>query len=278
MKDNNITVLGCGNLGVSIARGLVNSKLYKSSQITLTKRNIESIEHFKQEGYHVTSSNQDAVLKSKIVIVCVTPSQLDDLLDSIRGVITEQHVVISVVSGASIDNIKSHLGYKEIPIVRAMPNTAIQYCESMTCLAVRSSSQKHTNSPQDKAKDYALLIAQRIFNCLGMCIVLTEEQIVPATALCACGIAFFCRAIRAAAQGGCEIGFHAEDAIKIAAQTAKGAATLLLENKFHPEYEIDKVTTPQGCTISGLNQMEHNGFSSAMIKGIVTSAEKAASL
>jgi len=88
----------------------------------------------------------------------------------------------------------------------------------------------------------------------------------------------FCRAIRAAAQGGVEISFHAEDAIKMAAQTAKGAATLLLRNKNHPEFEVDKVTTPMGCTIAGLNQMEHHGFSSSMIKGIVTSAEKAASL
>lgn len=111
-------------------------------------------------------------------------------------------------------------------------------------------------------------------------------------------VQFFCRAIRAASQGGIEIGFHAEDAIKLAAQTAKGAATLLLQPDSHPEREVDKVrstrskqiyrstdqtlitqvTTPQGCTIAGLNQMEHSGFSSAFIKGIVTSAEKAAVL
>ena len=96
-----------------------------------------------------------------------------------------------------------------------------------------------------------------------------------ATALCACGLAFFLRAIRAASQGGIEIGFHSAEAILMAAQTAKGAASLLLVNKNHPESEVDKVTTPRGITISGLNQMEHNGFSSALIKGIVTSAEKA---
>ena len=101
---------------------------------------------------------------------------------------------------------------------------------------------------------------------------------ISATALGACGIAFFLRAIRAASQGGIEIGFHSEDALAMAAQVAKGAASLLLNKDHHPEYEIDKVTTPRGCTISGLNQMEHEGFSSAMIKGIVTSAEKAARL
>jgi pyrroline-5-carboxylate reductase len=109
-------------------------------------------------------------------------------------------------------------------------------------------------------------------------LIIDEELMIPATALCACGIAFFLRAIRAASQGGIEIGFHSEEALLMAAQTAKGAASLLVNMESHPEGEVDKVTTPRGCTISGLNQMEHYGFSSAMIRGIVTSAEKAAKL
>jgi pyrroline-5-carboxylate reductase len=100
----------------------------------------------------------------------------------------------------------------------------------------------------------------------------------PATALCACGIAFFLRAVRAASQGGIEIGFHPSEALTLAAQTALGAASLVLQRSEHPEREIDSVTTPRGCTISGLNEMEHQGFSSALIKGIVTSADKARSL
>ena len=116
-----------------------------------------------------------------------------------------------------------------------------------------------------------------LFEALGKAVVIEEDLMVPATALCACGIAFFLRAIRAASQGGIEIGFHADEALLMAAQTARGAASLLVAGG-HPESEVDKVTTPQGCTIAGLNQMEHNGFSSALIKGIVSSAEKAAVL
>ena len=126
--------------------------------------------------------------------------------------------------------------------------------------------------------DKALELSRSIFDVLGKTLVIDEEQMIPATALGACGIAFFLRAIRAASQGGIEIGFHPEDAIHIAAQTARGAASLLLKSSKHPEGEIDKVTTPRGCTIAGLNQMEHEGFSSAMIKGIVTSCEKASRL
>ena len=99
-----------------------------------------------------------------------------------------------------------------------------------------------------------------------------------ATALGACGIAFFLRAIRAASQGGIEIGFRSGDALAIAAQTARGAATLLLARDNHPEFEIDRVTTPRGCTIAGLNEMEHEGFSAAMVRGITVSARKAARL
>ena len=109
---------------------------------------------------------------------------------------------------------------------------------------------------------------------MGKTLVIDEEQMASATALCACGVAFFLRAIRSASQGGIEIGFHSEESLIIAAQTARGAAALLLDNQKHPEAEIDRVTTPMGATIAGLNEMEHQGFSSAMIKGITTSTNK----
>lgn len=132
----------------------------------------------------------------------------------------------------------------------------------MTCLAAAAGN------------DLGLQLAGQVFESLGTTLVIDEEQMSAATALCACGTAFFLRAIRAASQGGIEIGFRANDALAMAAQTAKGAAALLLARGLHPEREIDRVTTPRGATISGLNEMEHQGFSSAMIRGITTSAEK----
>jgi pyrroline-5-carboxylate reductase len=147
-----------------------------------------------------------------------------------------------------------------------MPNTGIALGRSMTCLA--------TNTER---ADVRRRVAD-LFDSVGLTLFIDEEQMVPATALCACGIAFFLRAVRAAAQGGIEIGFHPEEALRMAAQTALGAASLVLQENRHPEREIDSVTTPRGCTISGLNEMEHQGFSSAMIKGITTSAAKARTL
>jgi len=160
---------------------------------------------------------------------------------------------------------RNHLG-DEVEIIRVMPNTAIAIKESMTCIST------------DKVESKGLEIAKQIFDSLGKTLVIAEDLMIPATALCACGIAFFLRAIRAASQGGIEIGFHSDEAVLMAAQTAKGAAELLLRSNSHPENEVDKVTTPRGITISGLNEMEHYGFSSAMIKGIVTSADKATKL
>ncbi|KAM9960867.1 hypothetical protein ACTFIW_010023 [Dictyostelium discoideum] len=278
LKNNkNIAILGSGNLGVSIARGIVASGKYKSNQIVLTRRTLEKIQHLKDdEGFQITSDNLEAANKCAILIIGVLPAQVPQLLESIKHLVTKDHIIISVVLGITISGIRSHLQPDVYtPIVRAMPNTAIQYCESMTCIANKSDNPtKSGTAEQELADQNALEITEKIFNCCGECITISEEAMVSAPALCSCGTAFFCRIIRAAASAGCEIGFHAEDAVRIAAQTAKGAAIMLLKNDSHPESEIDRITTPSGATIAGLNTMEHNGLSSAIIKGIVMSAEK----
>ena len=264
--SKNIAILGAGNLGTAIATGLVKSKKYDAASITLTRRRISLLESYKEYGFHITKSNEEAIKKSEIIIVAVEPSQVDDLLKQIKDFLDpEKHLLISVVTGVEISYMKSLIG-NSINIIRAMPNTAIAIGESMTCIC----------SDSDNSKD--MDTATNIFNTVGKTVTILEEQMTAATALCACGIAFFLRSIRAASQGGIEIGFHAHEALKMAAQTAKGAASLLADKDNHPEFEIDRVTTPRGCTIAGLNEMEHSGFSSSMIKGILHSAKKAENL
>ena len=261
-----IAIIGAGNIGVSIASGLADSGRFQAGDITLTRRKIHLLEEHKKRGFIVESNNLSAVRNSDLIIIAVEPQQMNTALAEIKPELqSDRHIVISVVTGVSTEQITKQIG-DDIPVVRAMPNTAIAVRESMTCLASNSSGKA------------ALELARAIFDTVGRTLVINEDNMIAATALGACGIAFFLRAIRAASQGGIEIGFHSEDAIAIAAQTAKGAASLLLAAGGHPEHEIDKVTTPRGCTISGLNQMEHEGFSSAMIKGITVSAEKAAKL
>ena len=263
-SKENLAILGAGNIGKSIADGLVNSGQYIANQIILTRRKIHLLEDYKKRGFIITDTNIEAVQKANIIIIAVEPQQIKNLLEEISPALDSmRHICISIVSDISIAAIIGLIG-KTVPVVRAMPNTAIAIGESMTCLSSNDGK--------------ALELSSSIFDALGKTLVIDEEQMIPATALGACGIAFFLRAIRAASQGGIEIGFHPEEAIHIAAQTARGAASLLLKSPKHPEGEIDKVTTPRGCTIAGLNQMEHEGFSSAMIKGIVTSCEKASRL
>jgi len=264
MSNSNLAVLGCGNIGSAIAKGLTKSGTTANS-ITLTRRKLEPLIELAEAGFQTSIDNANAVQKAEIILVTVLPSQLMDLLDDISSSLTEKHLLISIVSGVSIAEIQEKIG-KNIPIIRAMPNTAAVLCESMTCLS---------SLPQYAQK---LKAAQTLFEKIGNTLVIDETQMASATALCACGVAFFLRAIRAASQGGIEIGFHSDEAFTIAAQTARGAATLLLDNDSHPEAEIDQVTTPMGATISGLNEMEHQGFSSAMIKGITTSTEKVTQL
>ena len=266
LAETTIAILGAGNIGCAIANGLAASDEFEPDQIWLTRRRAEKLKEYEERGFRVTADNSEAVRSAGVVILCVEPHQLDELLAEVGTLFSPgNHLVISVVSGAETATIEKKVT-NGVPVARAMPNTAIAIRESMTCIC--SGSRNST----------VLDITKAIFDTVGHTRVIREDQMTSATALCACGIAFFLRAIRAASQGGIEIGFHAHESLEMATQTAKGAASLLAAMENHPEFEIDRVTTPKGCTISGLNQMEHGGFSSAMIKGILVSSEKAEKL
>ncbi|MFA6276639.1 MAG: pyrroline-5-carboxylate reductase [Pedobacter sp.] len=261
-----ITIIGSGNIGLSLAKGLVNKAYCKPDDITLTRRNLKLMTNEVAAGFNVSDNNIVAIYNADIVVLAVLPQQLKKVLEEIASSINpEKQLIISVVSGVSCEDVRKELG-NNVQVIRAMPNTAIAIGQSMTCIA------------SDNAIDKNMKDVTTLFETVGSVVTINEDLITSATALCACGIAFFLRSIRAASQGGVEIGFHAHDALKMAVQTAKGAADLLLLTQSHPEGEIDKVTSPKGCTIAGLNEMEHNGFSSAFIKGIKLSAKKAAGL
>ncbi len=270
-KKPKLAILGAGNLGLAIARGLARVGSYRPEEIILTRRHLEQLDSLGSEGFRLQVDNRDAVRQAKTLLIAVQPQQLDGLLQEIAGDLdAKSQLLISVVSGADIASLRKRLPGK-IPLLRAMPNVAAAVGQSMTCLAT---------DPEMDAQRLAesLEIGEEIFAAVGSTLVIDEEQMQAATALCACGVAFFLRALRAASQGGIEIGFHPEEALAMSAQTALGAAALIVETGRHPEREIDTVTTPRGCTIAGLNEMEHRGFSSAMIRGILLASEKAAGL
>ncbi len=255
-----IAIIGAGNLGLSIAKGILNSN--GATTMFLTKRNVASIEHFEKYGnVTVTTNNREAVEKSDILIFAVQPNHIEKLLGEVKDLLTENHVIISTITGFSIEKIERIIG-KDQNILRSMPNTAISVGKSMTCICSNEKGKKRTE------------LVKAIFNRMGHSMEIPEEQMQAATVICASGIAFWMRLIRATTQGAIQLGFDAKEAQELAIYTCNGAAELLIESGNHPEEEIDRVTTPMGCTIEGLNEMEHQGLSSSLIRGIVTSFDK----
>lgn len=257
-----IAIIGGGNLGVAIARGLTGSGKYKQDDLILTRRHVAKIEELKKEGFNISNDNVSATQQASTIVLCVQPKQLADVIAEIKNQLEPgRHTLVSTITGVTTSEIQK-LVDKDIAIVRAMPNTAIAIGQSMTCIC-------SSNAPKE-----TLSRIEALFEPLGQTLIIEERLMKAATVLAASGIAFFMRYMRAATQGGIQLGFDAEEAQLIAGQTALGAASLLLKNNSHPEIEIDKVTTPEGCTIAGLNEMEHQGLSSALIKGILSSYEK----
>ncbi len=257
----NITIIGGGNLGTAIAEGLVKSNFCKAKSITLTKRNTSTLVAQQKRGMQVLQDNKTAVKTADVVLLAVKPFQIHEVLKDLAKTIQSKQIIISVITGVGLLDLEGMLPKKN-PIFRAMPNTAVAIGESMTCISSLNSNESQ--------KEFV----QQLFETVGKVVHIEDKLMDAATVLGACGTAYAMRYIRANIQGGIEIGFDSKTASLIAAQTVKGAAELLLQNNTHPEQEIDKVTTPKGCTIAGLNEMEHQGFSSSLIKGIATSFKR----
>ncbi len=259
IRDKKIAIIGCGNLGQSILKGLLDDPNLPKDNVIVTKRNLHTLNEFASLGIRMSSDNALAIQESEVIIVALKPYNILNVLGGLKNIFDpKKHIVISLATGITMEEVHRTIG-EDIPVFRAMPNIAADVNESLTCICSSS-----TNPDEMK-------IVRYLFDNVGDSIIIEEKLMEAATVLGACGIAYALRFIRAMIQGGIQIGFSAEVAGKIVNQTVKGAAELLIERKQHPEYEIDKVTTPKGCTIVGINEMEHNGFSSALIKGIVAS-------
>jgi pyrroline-5-carboxylate reductase len=253
-------IIGAGNLGLSIAKGIINNK--SSESLYITKRNIKTLKELENtENVFLTNDNKKAVKDSEVIILAVQPRHLEDVLIQCKDLLTEKHTLISTVTGFNTRKIEEIIGNHHY-IIRAMPNTAISINQSMTCICANKKGKERIN------------LALNIFNQLGHSIEIPEEQMQAATVICASGIAFWMRLIRATTQGAIELGFESKEALEMSVHTCLGAASLLISSHNHPEQEIDKVTTPGGCTIAGLNEMEHQGLSSSIIKGLITSYNK----
>ncbi|TXE11077.1 pyrroline-5-carboxylate reductase [Algoriphagus aquimarinus] len=259
-----IAIIGCGNLGASIANGLLGRADFDPKNLTLTKRHVESLSDFAKKGVNVQSDNISAAANADIIILGVKPYNVAPILTEINPSLDpKKQIIISLATGISLEEMYQVIDPTSIAF-RAMPNIAADIQESVTCVCSQNANSDQVN------------LVTELFNGIGFTIPIDESLMEAATVLGACGIAYVLRFMRAMIQGGIQIGFDSVTASKIVNQTVKGAAELMIQKNIHPEAAIDKVTTPKGCTIVGLNEMEHQGFSSAMVRGVIASYEKIA--
>lgn len=282
-----IAIIGTGNMGGAIAKGLIKSGTCIPEEITCTAKSEITLN--KLRGYNpalqVTHDNKEAVQGADIVILSVKPWLIGDVIEEIRPVIDLKHqLIVSVAAGISLRDLTLLLipdyelyeteriiaraeerepvfpdTFAEPVLFRVVPNTAAEVLESVTFIASRGATGEQTES------------IRQLFSSIGYTMVVEEKLIPAGTSLASCGIAFAMRYIRAAMEGGVELGFRPQEAASIVEHTVMGAAKLLIESGMHPEAEIDKVTTAGGITIKGLNAMEREGFTNAVIEGLKAS-------
>jgi len=254
---NKITVIGAGNMGSAIIASLVGADY----DIVATAAGQTTLDRIAGEhpGVTTTLDNADAIRNADIIVLTVKPYVVGGVIETIRKVVRTNAVIVSVVAGISIADLRKAFSRNDLSYFRAIPNTAIRLGRSVTFI-----SHDLTVSADTVAE------IKSIFDRSGHTFVVDESRMAACTALASCGIAYFMRFIRALAEGSVELGLKADFATQIAALTADGAAAILAEGN-HPEAEIDKVTTPGGLTIKGLNALEANGFTAAVIDALKAS-------
>ena len=244
-------------MGGATVEGLIKGEQFKNEDITVADPSEAVIDKFAKTGVSVTTDNKLAAETADIVCVVVKPWLVERVLKDIKSELTpHKQILIVIAAGVSSASIKEWLGEQCPSLFLAIPNIAIAEMASMTFVVPVGASEEQVQT------------VVNIFDEMGTTLITDEQHLAAGTTLASCGIAYAMRYIRAAAEGGVELGFKADDAKKIVMQTMKGAVELLEASGLHPEAAIDLVTTPGGVTIKGLNEMEHAGFTSAVIRGL----------
>lgn len=252
-----ITVIGAGNMGGALVKGFVKSGAVSARDVTVSdvsQANLDRIRVFNPEII-LSSDNVKAVSGADCVLIAVKPWIAEKVVRQIADAVSCP--VISIAAGVSVATLKEWLGGKDLALFRVIPNTAAEYLESMTFVQAAGATDEEKAAVMD------------LLSSVGAVMEIEEKQFASATTLSSCGIAYAMKYIRASMQGGITIGFSPKVSEEIVLQTMKGAVRLLQESGSHPEAEIDKVTTPGGITIKGINAMEANGFTNAVIEGIL---------
>ena len=256
-----IGIIGAGNMGGAIAHGLAKGTIIAAKNITVADPTQGRLDEIKVSNPQINTvtNNQDAATGADIILIAVKPWLVKEVITSLNVDLKKQ-IIVSIAAGIPFSEYISWLS-ESATLFRLVPNTAISLLESMTLIASYNATQE-----QEK-----LMIS--LFDEMGLAMLVPEKQIPATTALTSCGIAYVLKYIQAGMQAGIEMGIYPKDAMKMVAQSVKGAAELILNNDTHPSVEIDKVTTPGGITIKGINELDHAGFTSAIIRAMKISSK-----
>ncbi|MDR0680500.1 MAG: pyrroline-5-carboxylate reductase [Dysgonamonadaceae bacterium] len=258
------TIIGGGNMGSAIVRGLVQGSIFKPSDLTvidILEAPLKALQDF-NPAVRIALNEYDSVENADIILLAVKPWLIKNTILNIKSKLKySKQIIVSIAAGISIRELNEMLFKPDdettLPVLfRVIPNTAISIRQSVNLIATENASSEQE------------CLILKIFNELGYAFLLEESKISAGTALTSCGIAYLFRYVRAAMLAGVNMGFYPKEAQNLVVKTMLGAAALLDETKENPEVEIDKVTTPGGITIKGLNELEANGFSDAIIKAM----------
>lgn len=256
-----IAIIGAGNMGGAIAKGLSGGTLVQAGDIyvsDVSPKNLDEIGKFNPQ-IQLSASNSEIVKQADVVVLAVKPWLVESVAAEIKDLIVDQHkIIVSIAAGVNLHQLQQMFA-NDTALFRVIPNTAIEVKESVSTIA------------SVNADEAQIEWISQLFGELGQVFYVSESQLNAFMSLSSCGIAYAFRYIRASMEGAVEMGIYPGVAKDVILQTLKGAVALMEANQSHPEVEVDKVTTPGGITIKGLNEMEANGFTNAVIKGLKAS-------
>ena len=267
LADKKLAVLGSGKLGGILLRAYLKQGLFDPKRVTATVKHAEKAQALAKElGVSVTTDNRKAVHQTDIVLLAVKPQVVSEVLKEIAPELSEKTLVISVAASVPTSYIEQHAGAK-VPVIRSMPNTPCRVDCGMTGIC------RGSHATIDH-----LEVAQAMFDAVGRTVVVDEKNMDAVTGLSASGPAFVYIILESLAEAGVKVGLPRDVATLLASQTMKGAASVVLETGDHPALLKDAVTTPAGCTIDGILELEEGKLRVTLIKAVVKATHRAGEL
>jgi pyrroline-5-carboxylate reductase len=262
-----IAVLGAGKMGGILLQAFLKENLFAADKIHATRTKAESaLALSTQWGVDVGTDNVEAVRQADLILIAVKPFQVPDLIAEIKPALTKDKTVVSIAASVKTRAIEEASGL-EIGVIRAMPNTPSALGAGIAALC----RGRFVSATQ-------MELAQRIFETVGRTVVVEEKHMDAVTGLSGSGPAYIYIIIEALAEAGVKVGLPRDIATQLAAQTAYGSAKMVLETGYHPALLKDAVTTPAGCTIDGILELEEGGLRVTLIKAVMRATERARQL